>query len=397
MKIALINNLKYGKTFSAVEYQTVNGDDELQLLVLKKIKNDFVVQEEKRRNSIEEIKEKISQSQHVFTIINNTKVLSKTINKEKDFKKALLLAFPTVNLTDFFYEIAQLKEKTHITICRKTYVDNILNSYKQQNINCIGFSLGNCSALQLASFTSNDEIFTSNAKISCEDNEVISIDTNSNIDKTSQEINGLSISNYCVLGLSGILKFYTQKASENSNLQSISDELSKKYFVNRYFNIGLKFGLALLMISLLVNFLVFDNYKNKVENLTVKNQVYETKKEQLVELKNEVLSKKKLADEVLNSATSKTSLMFSEIGKTIPGTIKLSKLDYQPILKKVESQKEITLDKNTMIIEGESTDGKNFSNWLNTLEQLKFVNSVEVINYGLNNKKKTTFEIKIQL
>ena len=99
----------------------------------------------------------------------------------------------------------------------------------------------------------------------------------------------------------------------------------------------------------------------------------------------------------LTTGFSKSSYYIDQIIQSQPTTIILTSLSYHPIRKVIRNDKPITLDHKTIQIIGNSSDKTSFTAWLNTVESLDFVDTVTIINYGLNNKDNSIFEVAIHL
>ncbi len=393
----LLKYCKYGSLYAAIEHQSNDENEQFALLVLKKEKNEFKIETQKLLESLKEVAETINKDQHLYLIVNNNQVLSKSIQKELSEDKVVQKSFPNIKISDFYYEIVQLEESTYISICRKEYIEKLINDYKQNNINIIGFTLGNNSATHLLSFIEKTNFSTSNTIISIGKNQLKSIDLNDRIDETSYVINGIEISNTYILALASVIAYYTNSTSTSSNFKNYNVSILKYYTQKRCFSLGLKTGVALLFISLLINFLYFDFYNKKIENLTQKTQINQSQKEQLLLLNSELNSKKKLVGDIINSTASKTSLYFDLIGLIVPNTILLGSMKYQPILKNIEEQKKIVLNSQTLFIKGSSSNSQNFSTWIKNLENFDWINSVDIVDYGIGKKTNTMFELRIVL
>lgn len=393
----LLKYLKFGKNYTAIEYGTHKGEELIQLLVLSKVKNEFTVKAQKQYHSLVDVKLGLSKSNHCFLIINNNLVISKVIPKEENEQIALQKAFPSLKISEFYYELIQLEENTYITICRKENVEKIVTELKGNNINCIGYSLGNCSVSQLIPFVKTSYLTTSNASISIKENQLKSITIDPVIEHENYTINGLDISNSKTLSLAGIISYYTNQSHTVSNFKNEQYKLTKDFTAENYFKKGMKLGLGILFTLLLINFLMFDYYSKKVENLNFKNQLNKANKAELVVLLNEITSKKRLVEDSSTSKGSIASHYFDEIGGSVPTTVALTALNYQPLLKKIEDNKEIILKTNILSIKGESTDGDNFTNWISKLEKMVWINSIKILEYGKSkNETSFTIEIKIQ-
>jgi len=145
--------MKYGSYYAAVEHQSNDENKPLALLVLKKEKNEFRVETQKRLSSIKEVAETLKKNQHLYLIINNNQVLSKSVKKELNEDRALLKSdlLPS-KFQSFYYEIVQLEDSTHISICRKEHIQKLIADYNRHHLNIIGFTLGNSAIIHLLTF-----------------------------------------------------------------------------------------------------------------------------------------------------------------------------------------------------------------------------------------------------
>lgn len=389
--------MKYGSYYAAVEHQSNDENKPLALLVLKKEKNEFSIETQKRLSSIKEVAETLNKNQHLYLIVNNNQVLSKSVKKELNEDKALQNGFATIKISDFYYEIVQLEDSTHISICRKEHIQKLIADYNRHQLNIIGFTLGNNTIIHLLPFLESTSVSTSNASIAIANNLITSIDLKDNIDEHPYLINGIEILNNYTLSLAAVISYYSNGFKTASNFNSYNTLISKEFAQKRFFSLGLKTGLAVLFISLLFNFLLFDYYNRHNEILTQNSQINQSYKEQLLLLNNELINKKKLADDIANSTSSKTSFYFDQIGLTVPTTISLNSIGYQPILKNIEDGKKIVLNEQTLFIKGSSSNGKNFSNWVKSLEKFDWIKSVDIVDYGTGKKLSTMFELRIAI
>lgn len=393
---SVLKYLKFGKEYTAIEYTSSKGKEVIEVLILRKHQNKFNVRLQNQYHSLVDVKSALHKTNHFFLIINNHHVISKIISKEENEHIALQKTFPSLKIIDFYYEIIQLEESTYVAICRKENVENLVTKLNDKNLNCIGFSLGNCCINELIPFVKTTCLGTSNASISIQDSKLKSITLNPSIEPENYTINGLDISNSKTLTLAGIISYYTNQSNTVSNFKNEQHKLTKEFTVENYFKKGSKISLGLLFTLLLINFLTFDYYTKKVEDLTIKNELNKTNTAELVLLLNDINSKKRLVEDSVNSKVSITSFYFDEIGESIPTTIVLNSLSYQPILKRIEDQKEIMLKTNFISIKGESTNADRFTNWLSKLEEMEWIESVKISVYG-KSKIGTSFNLEIQI
>ena len=397
MKSNLLKNIKFGSLYGAIEHYNHDETTQYFILILKKKKNEFLIENKNKARDFNEVAQIIPKGQPLFLIANDNQVLSKLIHPELNEEKALQKGFPNIKISNFYYEITQLENATYISICRKEHIQTLIENYKELKLSIVGFSLGNNSAPQLAPYLESESISTSNATLAIINRSVISIDLNIQIEEKPYIINGIEISNNYTLCLAGIITYFTNNSISLNNFKNYNASLLKDFTQKRIFSLGFKTGLSLLFISLLVNFLVFDYYNKQIDTLTQKTQINQAQKEQLLQLNKQLNSKKKLVDNIINSSASKTSYYFDQIGATVPTTISLISIEFQPILKKIEANKKIQIDQKTLFIKGTSSNGQNFSNWIQQLEKIEWIKSTEIINYGTGKKTKTTFELRLIL
>lgn len=394
---SLLKYFKYGSLYGAIEHQAGdNNNEQLSLLLLKKQQNEFSIETQQQFESINEVGKTVRTEQHLYLIVNNNQVLSKSIPRELNEDKALQKGYPTIKISEFYYEIIQLEKSTYIVICRKEYIQALINDYLKHDIHIIGVTLGNAIAVQLVPFMESSSILTSNASVSIANKQITSIKLNT-IEETPYIINDLEISNRYTLALASIIAYYSNSIRTTSNFTNYNASILKKYTQKRFFNVGLKVGLGLLFTALLINFLFFDYYNKNIESLSQKTQINQYQKEQLLKIDKELNSKKKLVHDIINSTLSKTSFYLDEIGLSVPNTILLNSINYQPISKKIKDQKMIVLAPQIVLIKGSSSNGEIFSNWIKRIEEMNWIVSTAIVNYGTGKKSRTTFELKIIL
>ena len=90
--------LQYGKRFCGVEHSTQNESEILNATVLLQSKKELNISVSLNENTVEGLSKHLPKHQHIVLIINNEKVLSKTIeNEQSDALKLVYSAFPNPN------------------------------------------------------------------------------------------------------------------------------------------------------------------------------------------------------------------------------------------------------------------------------------------------------------
>ncbi|MDG2194265.1 MAG: hypothetical protein P8K77_05330 [Polaribacter sp.] len=220
--------LTYGKSFAAVEH-TVGADAKeiISFLQLKKKQKELVIESKGQVASFEKLLPAIQAQKHLFLVINNQQVLLKKVDAIDENQEHLVkIAFPSIKLSDFYYEVLSCKEHSFVTICRKAYVDDLIAHYESEGISVVAISFHNFAIQQLATFIEQEEIHTSNSLISLQKNSIVNIQ-NQATEKIVYNINDLQITNDELLPLAGIIDYYSGTQKEQLGLESCKSNCNK--------------------------------------------------------------------------------------------------------------------------------------------------------------------------
>jgi Tfp pilus assembly protein PilN len=394
---AIWTYLQYGNRFCGLEHTTVNGNDIIYGTLLRQSKKELNIDSCFEVNTINNISEKLSKNQFATLVINNDKVLFKAIESEQqDALKLVYKAFPNIDLSDFYFEILSQEHIHFVSLCRKDYVNNLVDAYCKLKFLIIDVHLGNNLIGDLSNFINETDIYSSNAKIEIHKNHITQI-KKSGVVSEKYNINGLTVSNQYLLSFAGALNTVLKNSVLANNFSSERGRLLDSYKQTRFFNQFLKIGGLLILGLLLINFFFFNHYFDKVNELKQISEVNQTTKTQIVKLNGVVSKKQKMVDDLLKSNGSKSSMYSNTIIHSLPNTILLSEFNYQPVLKRIKENKAIELEQNSISVSGSSNDSGEFSNWIASLEQENWINKVEIMDYGTTTTSASDFEIKITL
>ncbi|PWH83975.1 hypothetical protein DIS18_05355 [Algibacter marinivivus] len=389
--------LQFGNRFCAVEHTSNEDAEVIYATLLNRSKKELNIESSFEEKKIEDLSNKLHKNQHIVLVLNNDKVLSKTIESEQqDSLKLVYKAFSNINLEDFYFEVLSQKNKHFIALCRKDYVNNLIEEYSKQNLSIINVSLGNNLIVNISEFIDKNRVYTSNSIIQFENNQVLQIEKDS-IPLESYDINGLTISNNHLLSFSGALQTVLNSNTTKTNFSEEKGSLLNNYKQKRFFDQFLKIGGLFILGLLLINFFAFNHYFNKVNELKQVSEINQSTKNQIIKLNESVSKKQKTVDDLLKSNCSKSSFYNDRIINILPKSILLSEFNYQPLLKRIKTDKGIEVDKNSISISGDSNNSEVFSSYINQLEQEDWINKVDIINYGTTSSNTSNFKIKIVL
>lgn len=387
--------LLFGNTYCGIEH---HGKSVIEAILLEKKKSSLEISNSVKADSIEEISKKLPKKQHVFLVINNNEVLSKHIESvTKDSKQLLYNAFPSVSVNEFYYEINTTQNNHMVSICRKSFIDQLIQTYEAHNINIIGFSLGNSITAIINDFIDTNSYYTSNASLEKENDVITAVEFMEYVPEESYNINGLEVQNTQLLSFAGALSYILKTQNTTVNFEAKATSLIQNFKEKRFFTQFFMVGLGFILTILLVNFFVFNSYFHEVEIMKETSQVNVMQKDKLLKLKATTDEKQKTVDDILKNATSKSSYYIDNVALSLPNTIQLSALNYQPVTKRIKKDKPVLLQENVILISGISTDSDSFSNWIQTLENFNWVSGVTVMINGTSAKNNTDFSLKINL
>lgn len=388
---------QFGSEFCGIEHTVLDGQEKLNSLILKKKGDEFIINHSFICSTPTELAKQLRTNQHLFLIINNHNVLFKRLVGIHDVQSTLNISFPNLKIKDFYYEIYTSTSDTYVSICRKDYIDNLLLTYTSNKLNVVGFSLGNIGVSQLVSFINDTTISTTNGTISFFNQEIDNITLTTDINLSdSYEINGLTITKNEVLPLTGILAYYTQQTTTVSNFSDTIKQLHTHFNQKRIFDIGLKAGLGIMFILLVISYLMFANYYEKTTILSTELELQKTYKKSMITLDQEVSKKKRLVND-LSMESSRVSWYLDQIVGYIPNTILLTELQYQPTVNNIKEDQEILIQEHQISVKGSTSSSNDFSNFINILDQNNWIEKVTILEYGDPKNTMTQFNLLISL
>jgi len=382
--------VKYGVSYCAVEHAD-NG--QFFFLKLKRKKKELALSGKGEAADFDALISEIQGQKHIFLVVNNEQVLTKKVTNTHTTEERLVkAAFPNIALSDFYYKIYTNDQQAFIAISRKDYINDIIAQYQAQKISVVDFSLGSLSLERLIALIDQGQINASNAQVTLNEQGITNIEKQA-VQEETYTINELEVSNKHVLPLAGIIDYYAGGAS-TSNTQR---QLQQEYVQKRFFNLGFKFVLGFLFVALLINFLVFSSYQSKELAYSAELQINEAKKKELTGLKDLVFRKRKLVESISSSSNSKVAWYFNEISASVPSSILLTDMTFQPVNGTIKENKRVRFKDKTIEISGVSIYDADFTKWIATLEKKTWIDEVGIVNYGRGKKTRSSFDLIITL
>lgn len=358
----------------------------------KLIKGAFEDLEFSALESLESLKQELGKTAHLQLTIDNDKVLSKTVPWHEDSDKLLAEAFPGLNTSEFFYQITPWGSYGLVSIVRKDAVTSIVESFEKAGLKPLGISLGVGSIQPLSGLIDQDTILTSSKKLRLENDSLLGIESSD--DHIDYSIEGTTIHSDYLLSVAGLFGYLNR--SSISNLKEDTSNLLSDFKHRVFAKKGIVVGLAILLVLLVVNSILFNSYYTRLSQLQDQMALAQNQKEVLAQKNKRIEQKQRLVNSILQAGGSKASFYSNRIVASLPTSIKLDLLAYQPLSKAIRQGQPIEVHENRINIEGTSLDSAEFSIWMNDLQKLDFVEEVITYQYE-QGRRSTSFGIQLNI
>lgn len=394
----ILTYMKFGNRFCGVEHSHKNGEVRIISTVLKKSKRELDIEDSFEVRSINGLKTRLGKDQTAHLVINDRQVLTKQLESEQaDNVKLVGRAFPNIDVQDFFYEILHQGNQHFISICRRDHVEKLIGQYQENRILITSISLGSLIISTLKDFIGPGKISTSSSDLVIEDGQINSITPRTEDSTDTYNVNGLQVGSDQLPSFSGALQNALKNRTVASNLEGRVQELRTEFNHLRFFNLFLRSGLGFIFILLLANFLVFNHYFNRVGDLRQLSQVNQSSRERLIGLRETVDKSERMVDDILKGNTSKSSFYADDIIRSMPGSVLLGELNYQPLSKRIKQGQPIEVENNSIVVSGASSDSDAYSAWISDLENRPWVRGIKTVSYGDRSRTVADFSFKILL
>tara|TARA_R110000782_G_scaffold64448_3_gene131374 strand:- start:1111 stop:2316 length:1206 start_codon:yes stop_codon:yes gene_type:complete len=393
-----IQHITEGTTFIGLEINNSNNGNSYHFVELKKTKSELIITKSLKLENLAEINNHAKKTIPLFLCINNDSVLTKVLTNTLNSGDTALVndAFPNLDIKNFYWELIQKSGHTIVSISRKNSIDALISELKGYNLHPFQFSLGVTSLKNVIPFMDQDHINLYSQQLRIVDTNLVELTQLETSKEQFYSLNGLDISNYNLLVFGQILGYIN--SNERFNNYTDKNLFSTNYIKSeRLFQIVSKSSLAFFGILLLTNFLFYYHYFDKVNLLKTNLMDNNSQKENLVLLENVVKKKQERIETISIISNSKTTYYMDQLAQTIPETILLNNINYQPLLKSIQDNKPILLERQVILVSGISKDINEFSKWIEQLEGQNWIVSTETLDYDFVSDTTSDFLIEIKI
>ncbi|WP_147374048.1 hypothetical protein [Flagellimonas lutimaris] len=181
---------------------------------------------------------------------------------------------------------------------------------------------------------------------------VLEVESRDTINNGTIHINGLRLPSSSLLSFSNILGEVEQVQGQ-SNLLNLNQPLEYTFKNKRLFNIGLQVGLSTLLVLLLLNFILFSHYRSK-SMITEDTIAPEQRASMIQGIQKSVDAKKNKLQALLGFSHTQTTYHLDRIVESLPQSILLDLLTYQPLVRPVRPDKPIGTETDHIMVSGQT-------------------------------------------
>tara|TARA_R110000796_G_scaffold104102_1_gene213678 strand:+ start:10035 stop:11249 length:1215 start_codon:yes stop_codon:yes gene_type:complete len=393
--------LKEGNLYYGLEITGHPKEIVFHFCEIKRKGTELFISNSMSHTTLSSIAKSIKKNAPFILTLNTSDVITKiTDSKLSKSPEAIVHEqFPNLDFNAFYYELVQNNNLPLVAILKKEKLHAYLNQLSALKINVCKIAIGIAPITTIISYLTTDTLCISTNKLQFENGVLQKIHPFSEaqtIVPTTYEINGLTVSSASIIGFASVLNFISESES-STNFSDTQVVLATEFKNKRYFEVFLKISIAMLLVVLLINFLVFNYYFQEVTSLQNIASFNSTNKKILLELQDEVHTKEKRVEAILASSNSKSSFFLDQLAMGIPNSIQLSELVYQPLLKPIRESKPVEINEKTILISGISKNSSDFSQWIQTIETLHWVKQTQTLDYDFENTTSSNFSLKLTI
>lgn len=386
-----VANIILGNHFLGIEIFSVNNSENANCIIVDKKNDSLSISDTLMFDDINDISlNNYNDLPAIITIYTDKVLIKETELSEKNDLLLVKKTFANLNLEDFYFDVWRLENKSIISIARRNYIDEIIKLFQESHkLKIVSFAIGVSNIKHIISFFSDENISLNSKKFNIRN---YSIDITEKKDSKIYSINGINIKSDHLISFSSIINFISK--TKNGSIDELNNNLNNAFFQNTFFKKYVSFFIYFILGILLVNFFFFNYYYNKFHEISILNTTEIENKEKIENLKKLIINKEKSVNELSLSNTQRISAILNEIGKSVPNTIILNELHFQPILKKGNTETLTKYSEKKILVSGISNNNLVFTSWIEKLSNSKKINEVVILKFEKENKT-TSFKINI--
>jgi hypothetical protein len=388
------------QTFTSVEIVIDNEHEICCSLLVMQLKDQKLVFEKKiiSIDSYDELFQHLKKNTPVVLTLNGKGILCRKLEnpvKDQGIVKQIL---PNASANDFLIQ-THTNEKGNVfcSLARTTLVEQTIQKFKEKGLFVVDLNLGFLSITSILNLLDdgNIKLAINNFKLQIKNNQLYDFSINKyKRNEIIDEISGIEIENELLSCFSSLFQYFIAKETgvELNECKNFREEFG--YY--HKFKLSGYFALAAVFLILLLNYLLFDHYFNKSNQLQSELTQYTEVLTKKSELQN-ILNRK---EETINTLGLRNNIKFSftadQILFNMPTSIALDGFYIQP--QKENRQKKLLFEEQKIVIKGKTPSATDLNKWIESIRKLNWINNATLGDYNyLNQEGVASFELIITM
>lgn len=287
---------------------------------------------------------------------------------------------PQANYNDFYLMLYPNPNKLWVAISRKTWVQAILKVLNDKKLEVIDLQFGPFILEMIKPLVADESLEWSlpTRKIEWEENNITTFSAAQLPFLTGFNLGGEEIESEYLLSFTHALIALTRFDGLNTSFNDITHNRSQYIYKQRIQKVGVS-ALLFYLTLLLVNYLLFSNYNEKL-NLTQASYQGSLKTiNRLEDLSNELKQKEALVKKVGFGNREQLSYIADQLAASLPTYITLTSMDINPLIDKQRNRETPQFQPETIFISGQLNNAGKLYGLIERIKQFPWVTSVEVM------------------
>ena len=396
-----------GKKSAGIHIHFLPGEDCLiHLMVLKKQKQLVLCESQKSfSGSVHDIPGMLPKNIPLHIAFTGQSVLHKKTQSGAtgDLEREMQNNIPGAKPADLVYQFSAAAEGTgYISVIRKESIQEVLESINKSKLFINDISLGPFSIhyLTVQGLAEVNGFTFEDFSVSFKNRLISDI---SPADKKSRDIPFImvgddKISHKYILAYASAFLFFLPGDNQRLIVTRGIHCQPERYYLERMSNIAGLFFIILLFSVLLINFMLYSRYDNRLANLNLRYNTNKNLIQKLDKLEHESQKKRQFLVKSGFLSKSRLSYFADRIAYLIPENTNLTELSLQPPLKKPEQGEQFNIRKDMILIKGNTSRINEVNQWIKTIKSEPWVEHIESFEMirPENKKSKTQFSILLQ-
>ncbi|MFI5219070.1 MAG: hypothetical protein ACHQNT_06240 [Bacteroidia bacterium] len=392
------DNFLRSKQVTGIECTILPGGDSIiRTVILKENKSRVEVVSSTEFIKPADLKNSIPGNLPVILILTGKGIIHKrlALHENESDKNLLQSVLPNAEVKDFYLEkhfSTSTGNNLYVSVARKSFADEVLNSFKNNGYHVIGCTLGPfCfqAVLPLISDSENFEIAIYNHHFIIQGKKIENYKSEDiPVSDAAVNIGGNSLQQPFAMAFAAAFQYLLSGEKSFSLQPGLITSEQHEFKQKRIFE---KTGWAALIIFLgvlLINFFLFQHYSAKNAELNSQSMLLQSELENYKALEKDYKDKQDFFSRNGLLETSKTSYYADRIAQELLPAIRLTGINIFPAVKSTGGEEDkLSFKPKVITVSGQCNVSSELNEWMKVLKKNKWIDKVSLLDYRQDNLK----------